>query len=148
MELKTITQWEIYSIRSKCKAMFSTSYGISPLFSSLDLIVCVEEALCKTRICNQSWASLHLDKMSCIHPSSIATYPSSGLLKVKNKWLYTHGFFLSCYFSKGGMPFNLPRCFLAWNIKAIYIALSAVGMSTSSDGLGGNKKAWSTWNPT
>lgn len=125
---------------SQCKAIFSTSYSILPLFSSLDLIVCVEEALCKTRVCNKSWTFLHLDKMPCIHPSALATYPSSSLLKVKNKWLCTHGVFLSCYFSKGGMLFNLPHCFLAWDINAISIALSAVGMYTSSDGFWGNKK--------
>lgn len=133
-------QWKEDSIRSHCKAIFSTSYSILPLFSSLDLTVCVEEALRKTRVCNQSWTFLCLNKMPCIHPSSTATYPSSSLLKVKNKWLCTHGVFLSCYFSKGGMPFNLSHCFLAWDIKAIYIALSAVGMSTSSDILGGNKE--------
>jgi len=132
-------QWKD-SIRSQYKGIFSTSHSISLLFSSLDLIACVAEALCKTRVCNQSWTSLCLDTMPCIHPSSTATYPSSSFLKVKNKWLCAHRAFLSCYFSKGGMPFNLLLCFLAWDIKSIFIALSAVGMSTSSGVFGGKKK--------
>lgn len=121
MELKPILQWNDDSTASQCKATFSTSCSTLPSLSSLDLIVCVEGAPCKTRDVihlQASCVSINCPVLSLLYCSLSIT----NLLWV-NERLCTPAAFLSCCFSKGDVPLHLPRCLWPWDIKAIYFPL-------------------------
>lgn len=118
MELKTILQWNDDSTGSQCKATFSTSHSILPSLSSLDLIACVEGALCKTR------DVIHLQP-SCVStncPGLSLLYCSQSITNLL--WgagqLFLQLFFLFAF------PKEMCHCicwFWPWDIKAIYIPL-------------------------
>lgn len=119
--IKTNMQWNDDSTGSQCKGTFSTSYSILPLFSSLDLIGCVEGSLWKTRAVihpQPSCVSINCPGLSLLHHSLSIT----NLLGV-DEWLHTPAAFLSCCFSKGDVPLHLPCCFSPRDIKAIYVPL-------------------------
>lgn len=132
IELKPILQWNDDSTRSQCKATFSTSYSISPSLSSLDLIACVEGALCKTRDVihlQPSCVSIDCSGLSLLYCSQSIT---------KLLWVALHpcSFSLLLLFHRG--------CAIASATLLLTLGhqgnFHPTGMSASSDGFWGNTK--------